>query len=198
MGVEVGGELEDVEEQRDTFFGHDVAGEVLEDDVGEVAELVFDVAVVFLKLVDGVAFRLFTFVQFLNIRKNCNLFILKVFHHLFFVVYEKFLQSIAMNGQAGIGDFAEVVFDMGDAFIEVIVVGGDEVGDEGRHVGAGDFLLCGQVFRVGIYVANQQEEAVGNAVLLAHFADAFLAEAELDVESLENQHKTMVRSDHVG
>ena len=51
---------------------------------------------------------------------------------------------------------------------------------------------------MGIDVANQQEEAVGNTVLPAHFADAFLAEAELDVESLENQHETMVRSDHVG
>ena len=103
-----------------------------------------------------------------------------------------------MNGLAGVCDFAEVVFDMGNSFLEIVVVGGNEVGDEGRHIGAGDFLLGGQVFRVGIYVADEQEEVVGDAVLSAHLFDAFFAESELDVESLEDKHETMVCCNHVG
>ena len=160
MLVEVARKLEDVEQDGHALFRHDISRQVLDNDVGKVVELVLDVAVVLLKLVDGVAAARFALAQTFDVGENRLFLVLEMVFHLGLVVAEETLQDVLVALGARLGDAVKVLFDVGDALVEVVAVGGNQVRHEQAHVGVLQLLHRGQVAVVGIDVANQEEERI--------------------------------------
>ena len=107
-----------------------VARQIFDEDVGQILEFVLDIAVVFLKLVDGVALRLPVVAQTDDVGENGFLFVEEVVLHLVFVFAEEAQQDVLVVGLAGVGDAVEVLLDVRDSFAQVIIVRSNQVGEQ--------------------------------------------------------------------